>query len=186
MPKRSLRERLLRERRHCSPESCLRLSLEIQARFLAGDSYRRASSLGLYSPVMNEVLTEQIARQAWQDGKRVVYPRVCAAGLEYYEVRDFAGLAPGTFGIPEPTGSLRLPLDDIDVLVIPGVAFDLAGHRLGYGKGCYDRTLAGCGSSPERVGLAYEFQLVAQLPADVHDCRINRLVTEQRCISFSS
>jgi len=69
--------------------------------------------------------------------------------------------------------------------VVPGVAFDLSGHRLGYGKGYYDRALSACLPVLERVGFAYEFQVVEQLPAAAHDCRLTRLVTEQRILRFS-
>ncbi|MCM2265752.1 MAG: 5-formyltetrahydrofolate cyclo-ligase, partial [Desulfuromonadales bacterium] len=76
MPKRPIREKLLAERRHCSAETCLRLSLLIQERFLDSSAYRQAESIGLYSPVMNEVQTELVARRCLADAKRLAYPRV--------------------------------------------------------------------------------------------------------------
>jgi 5-formyltetrahydrofolate cyclo-ligase len=186
MPKRPIREKLLSARRHCSAETCLHLSLQIQERFLASEAYRQAVTIGLYSPVLNEVQTEHVARRCLIDGKRLVYPRVAGAGLEFVEVSGAGGLAPGAFGILEPTGTRILPVAGLDVLVVPGVAFDLAGHRLGYGKGYYDRALAACRPEMERVGFAYEFQVVGQLPADPHDRRLTSLVTEQRMLHFPS
>lgn len=185
MPKRSIRERLLRERRQCSPENCLQLSLEIQSRLLGEDCYRKAACLGLYSAILNEVATEQLALRAWLDGKRVVYPRLIADDhLAFFEAAGFSDLSPGAFGILEPAASRPVPLESIDLLVVPGVAFDLEGHRLGYGRGCYDRVLSGCRSGLEKVGLAYEFQVVEKLPVAGHDCRISRLVTERRTVNF--
>jgi 5-formyltetrahydrofolate cyclo-ligase len=184
MPKRSLREKLLAARRHCSAETCLHLSLLVQERFLAGETYRRANAVGLYSPVLNEVHTELVARRCLAEGKRLVYPRVRGALLEFVEVGALDELAPGAFGVGEPTGGGVMILDDLDVLVVPGVAFDDDGFRLGYGKGYYDRALAGCAARLERVGFAYEFQVVAELPADHHDCRLTQLVTEQRLLRF--
>ena len=73
MPKRSIRQRLLTERRHCPVESCLLWSRQLQERFLGEEVYRRAACLGLYSPLQNEVQTEAVARQARLDGKRLVY-----------------------------------------------------------------------------------------------------------------
>jgi 5-formyltetrahydrofolate cyclo-ligase len=185
MPKRPIREQLLAQRRHRSAEDCLRLSLLIQARFLDSAAYRQAGSIGLYSPMLNEVQTELVARRCLADGKRLSYPRIKGGGLEFVAVSGLGELAPGTYGIPEPTGEALVPYPELELLVVPGVAFDLSGHRLGYGKGYYDRTLARCVAFLERVGFAYEFQVVEQLPADPHDCRLTRLVTEQRILRFS-
>lgn len=185
MPKRPIRERLLAERRHCSAETCLHLSLQIQERFLASSLYRQAVCIGLYNAILNEVQTELVARRCHADGKRLAYPRVAGDELEFVSVADSGGFAPGRFGVPEPVDGPVLALGEIDLFVVPGVAFDLEGHRLGYGKGYYDRTLGSCPVAVERVGFAYEFQVVAQLPAAAHDCRLTRLVTEQRIFCFS-
>jgi len=185
MPKRPIRTQLLAQRRHCSAEDCLHLSLLIQTRFLDSAAYRQAGCIGLYSPMLNEVQTELLARRCLADGKRLSYPRVKGAGLEFVAVSGLGDLAPGSYGIPEPTGEHLVPYPELELLVVPGVAFDLSGHRLGYGKGYYDRVLALCRPVLERVGFAYEFQVVAQLPADPHDCRLTRLVTEQRILHFS-
>jgi len=183
MPKRSIRQRMLTERR-CSPvESCLLWSRQIQERFLGEEVYRRAACLGLYSPLQNEVQTEAVARQARLDGKRLVYPRVCGERLEFCQVNAGDDLVAGAFGILEPAGE-AVALTEIDLLVLPGVAFDLGGHRLGFGKGYYDRTLADCHPTLERVGFAYEFQVIDQLPAADHDCRLTCLVSERRTLHF--
>ena len=183
MPKRSIRQRLLLERRNCAAASCLQWSRQLQGRFLEEDLYRQAVCLGLYSPIQNEVQTELVAQQARRDGKRVVYPRVCGEQLEFCPVADEAELVCGAFGICEPQGA-PLPLAEVDLLVLPGVGFDLGGHRLGFGKGYYDRTLAAAPTRLLRVGFAYEFQVVAQLPIAEHDCRLTALVTEQRTLRF--
>jgi 5-formyltetrahydrofolate cyclo-ligase len=187
MPKRPIREKLLAERRHCSVETCLYLSLRVQERFLECERYRQASGVGLYCAFMNEVQTELVARQALADGKLLAYPRVTGTNLEFVQVSGLGDMAPGAFGILEPIGERGVPLAQLDLLVVPGVAFDLLGNRLGYGKGYYDRALANCcPTRPERVGFAYEFQLVDRLPASGHDVRLTQLVTEQRLIRFPS
>jgi 5-formyltetrahydrofolate cyclo-ligase len=184
MPKRPIREQLLAARRHCSAETCLSLSLLIQARFLGGDAYRQAGCISLYSPFLNEVQTELVARHCLTDGKRLAYPRVAGEALQFVEVSGPDELVAGDFGIPAPAGERVLTLDDLDLVVMPGVAFDAAGYRLGYGRGYYDRTLSGCPAKLERIGFAYEFQLVECLPAADHDCRLTQLVTEQRTLRF--
>lgn len=186
MPKRPIREKILATRRHCSVETCLHLSLLIQERLLGSSTYRQAGTIGLYSPVLNEVQTELVARHCFADAKRLAYPRVTATGLQFIAVSGFDELAPGTFGILEPTGDRQVAFAELDLLVVPGVAFDLFGHRLGYGKGYYDRALTQCRAGLDRVGFAYEFQVVDQLPAADHDCRLTGLVTEQRMLRFET
>jgi len=186
MPKRPIREKLLAARRHCSAETCLSLSLLIQRRFLGGAAYRQAGCVSLYSPCLNEVQTELVARHCLADGKRLAYPRTVGGALQFVEVSGPEELVPGAFGIPAPVGERVLSLVELDLVVMPGVAFDAAGHRLGYGKGYYDRTLAGCPATLERIGFAYEFQLVERLPAADHDCRLTQLVTELRTLCFAS
>ena len=184
MPKHPIRERMLSTRRHCSAETCLHLSLSIQERLLGSEFYRAARTVGLYCPIQNEVHTELLARRCLADAKQLFYPRVSGNDLDFVEVKSLAELAPGAFGILEPRGKSPVPISAIDLLVVPGVAFDLHGHRLGYGRGYYDQALAGCSQDLERVGLAYEFQLVDRLPVDGHDCRLTGLVTEQRMLCF--
>ncbi len=184
MPKRSIRQRLLLERRQCAEAECRHWSRLIQERFLNDELYRRARCLGLYSPVHNEVQTGLVASRACRDGKRLVYPRVAGEALEFCAVGCSSELLRGSFGILEPGGE-PVPLGEIDLLVMPGVAFDLHGHRLGFGKGYYDRTLDGCPARLARVGFAYEFQVVEQLPAAAHDCRVTCLVTERRTLYFA-
>jgi 5-formyltetrahydrofolate cyclo-ligase len=186
MPKRPIREQLLAARRHCSPETCLHLSLLVQARFLGSEVYQWAKSVCLYSAFMNEVQTEQVARRCLDDGKRLAYPRVAGMGLQFVEVSGPEEMVPGAFGIPEPTGKHLLTHTELDLMIVPGVAFDTVGHRLGYGRGYYDRAMAGCPERLQRVGFAYEFQLVDHLPAAEHDVRLTQLVTEQRMLRFPS
>lgn len=186
MPKRPIREKLLLARRHLSAETCLRLSLLVQTRFLASAAYRRARCIGLYSPVLNEVHTEMVARQCLADGKRLAYPRVRELALQFVEVTTPESMAPGAFGIFEPTGEGLVSLSELELLVLPGVGFDLAGNRLGFGKGYYDRALADAPATLVRVGFAYEFQVVEQLPVAAHDCRLELLFTEQRMLCFPS
>jgi len=101
MPKRPIRKQLLAQRRHCSAEDCLRLSLLIQSRFLDSAAYRQAGCIGLYSPMLNEVQTELLARRCLADGKRLSYPRVKGAGLEFVAVSGSAIWRPAVYGIPE-------------------------------------------------------------------------------------
>jgi 5-formyltetrahydrofolate cyclo-ligase len=184
MPKKLVREKLLALRRQCESGICLDLSVMIQANFLETAVFSRAGCLALYSPVHNEVDTSTVAKAALSAGKCLVYPRVRQNDLEFVEVDDPGLLEPGCFDVPEPRNGRVVSPREVEVLVVPGVAFDLAGHRLGYGQGFYDRFLARSSDGVERVGFAYDFQVVETLPVLPHDQRLSMLITEKRILRF--
>jgi 5-formyltetrahydrofolate cyclo-ligase len=161
------------------------LSRSIQARVLGSSLYRFAQGVALYSAVQNEVSTDDIRDNALRNGKTVFFPRLAAGGsLVLVEIQSVMDLAPGRFGIPEPKAEkLRGDYGDIDVLiVVPGVAFDHSGNRLGRGQGFYDRLLQSSGPRATAVGLAYEFQIVRSVPVDWWDEKVRFIVTEDRLI----
>lgn len=185
MPKKPIRAALLAQRKHLSLDTCLHQSLVAQERFLQLPEFAAARSLALYSPILNELFTEEIFGQARSLGKRVGFPRVQGPEMEFFEVTRHEDLQPGNFGILEPQGGEPLPMAELDLLLVPGVAFDQTGHRLGYGKGYYDRLLHQRSPHCRLVGFCYEFQLVASLPAEAHDIRMDLLVTEQRTLRLT-
>ncbi|PLX86352.1 MAG: 5-formyltetrahydrofolate cyclo-ligase [Desulfuromonas sp.] len=183
MPKRPVRDTLLARRRHSSPQTCLALSLKIQERLLSLHCYAEAGSLALYCAVNNEVATEGLGRSALAAGKQVYYPRISGSTLAFGRVLSLDQLSPGCFGIPEPPEGEIVNAAAIDLILVPGVAFDLRGHRLGYGRGYYDRALKEHGSSLA-IGLAYDFQLVDSLPVESHDRSLTAVITETRTLWF--
>jgi len=185
MQKQLVRTALLKLRRHLSQERCFAASLAIQTRFLQAPEYLHSKTVALYSPIQNEVQTELVMHRALEDGKVPVYPRVGSEGLEFVALEHPGALTPGSFGVLEPAFGRGVSREEIDVFVIPGVAFDVRGVRLGYGKGYYDRVLGGYCQGP-LIGFCYEFQLLDRLPAEVHDCRMNRIITENRTLTSGS
>ncbi len=185
MPKQKQRHRYLAARRNLPAEDRLALSRSVQQRFVQSAVFQRAECLALYSAVHNEVDTDEVARQALGHNKRLVYPRVNAGSLDFVTVRHLGDLVPGYMGVLEPAGRESVEPGEIDVVVVPGVAFALDGYRLGYGKGYYDRMLANCRRTCQKVGFAYEMQVVESLPYDVHDVAVSMLVTERRIIDCS-
>jgi 5-formyltetrahydrofolate cyclo-ligase len=177
---------MLAQRRCLASGSCDGLSHAAQVRLLETPEFAEAATLGLYSSVFNEVSTEELFHAARRLGKRVVYPRVCGELLEFVEVIRQSELKPGSFGILEPSGAEVVPTAALDLLLVPGVAFDQKGYRLGYGKGFYDRSLHKVDRRPGLVGLCFDFQLVAELPVETHDIGMDMLVTEARTLRFFS
>lgn len=184
MPKRSIRQTLLKQRRALTGAESRQCSQAAQQLLLETDAYRKASVVALYAPIHNEVLTDELFRSARQDGKKVCYPRVNEDLLEFSVVEKESDLVPATFGVAEPTGTDVVPLEEIDLVVTPGVAFDRSGYRLGYGRGYYDRAF---GSARQAVlaGLAYDFQIVDELPTEEHDVYLDLLVTSSNVLAFN-
>lgn len=187
MPKRSIRAQFLAERKSLSQAQRDKLSEQVQAKFLQSALFADAKFLALYSAIHNEVLTDVVARCALESGKRVVYPRVAGEHLEFIEITALDDLVPGSFGVSEPAGVNRVPLTTLDLVVVPGVVFDRAGHRLGYGRGFYDRALHECRTDCMMVGFAYTFQVVDALPiVEEHDRALSVLMTEQETLNFTT
>lgn len=179
-----LRKRLLEVRRELPFEDVYRLSSRVQKRFLASDFLGPSRCIALYSSFQNEVLTDDIFEGAAALGKEVYFPKVLPGNgrLAFYRVVNLKNLRPGSFEVPEPEGSeVNVATDTFDLIVVPGVAFDRSGSRVGFGKGYYDRALAG--KKGRIVALAYEFQVVdEEIPIDGHDVRVSAIVTEDRII----
>ncbi|MDD2581375.1 MAG: 5-formyltetrahydrofolate cyclo-ligase [Desulfuromonadaceae bacterium] len=184
MPKRSLRSQLLAQRRALSHDSWCASSSEAQLNLLSLDEYAKAECVALYAPVHNETDTGLILTAAFQAGKRVLYPAVCDHQMVFRRVDRVETLQEGAFGIlePCPTGADH-QADEADLIVVPGVAFDLSGHRIGYGKGFYDRFLQHPGRRAHLVGLCHDFQLTdGAISADVHDIPMEIIVSDKRII----
>ena len=140
-----------------------------------------ARALAIYAALPDELSTLALFRRALDAGKRLALPRVLGQGaLEFAWVRDFEDLRPGRYGVPEPPSeSVLVSLAEMDLIVVPGIAFDRGGGRLGRGGGYYDRALAVLGTPrPFVIGFATSEQLVPEVPREVFDERVDAVVTE--------
>ena len=155
-------------------------STEIARRTLALLSLHRVTTVALYAPKGSEVDTGEIDRELRAAHRRVAYPRIDdgARALAFHVVAP-AELAPARHGLREPVAdpATQVALAEIDAFVIPGLAFDREGGRIGWGRGHYDATL-GAVPSALRIGLGFECQLVATVPHEPHDVRLHFVVTE--------
>lgn len=188
MPKRSLRQEMHARRRALSHAEWQASSRLAQQNLLALEEYRRANCIALYSAVHNETDTADILPDAFGSGKRVLFPVVCGQEMVLRRVTGFDCLESGCFGILEPcaTGG-DYAADEADLIVVPGVAFDMDGHRIGFGKGFYDRFLDHPGRKAHLVGLCHDFQLIGEsIPAEGHDIRMEIIVTDKRIIRCGS
>ncbi len=143
--------------------------------------FSTAHTLLLYNALPDEVQTQQLIASLTAEGKTVVLPKVTSD--TEMELRRYTGnsdLQPGPFGIMEPTGELFTDYDAIDVAVIPGMAFDMKGHRLGRGKGYYDRMLAQM-PGIYKIGICFPWQMVDEVPSDEHDVLMDCVISRSGC-----
>ncbi len=182
--KTALRQSYLRQRKQLNAEQACALSQKAQQRVIALPAFRAARTVGLYAPFGNEVDTELLCDFAQGAGAAVAYPRITHGTMEFVRFDNECAWRPGTFGILEPSiepqlaHSCQVTADVFDVIVVPGVAFDFTGNRLGYGKGFYDRFLAQCAPQCVFIGLAYDFQLEHKLPREAHDIALDYVITD--------
>jgi 5-formyltetrahydrofolate cyclo-ligase len=155
--------------------------LRIAARVVAHPAWAGARVVSCFVGVKSEVATLPIITTALAAGKRVGVPVVEAGKLVLYELRALDELAPAPFGLLEPRGDLRTPprviaAGAVDLFLVPGVAFDLHGGRLGYGKGYYDGLLPQARAGVPLVGLGYEVQVVPEVPMGPTDVRLTGVI----------
>ncbi len=161
------------------------ISQKICQRIACRPEYREAVKVAFYYPWKGEVSLIDLATQALKEGKEVFFPRVMGETLVFCPVKTLKELSPGYRGIPEPTSSPADP-GEIGLLLVPGVAFDWEGYRLGMGGGFYDRALGTLKQYQTSLGVAYNFQLVESLPRNWWDKKVDVIVTENTIITPST
>ncbi len=172
-----------------SEENRVFKSVSVWKYFFELEEYQRAKVVMLYSDIKSEVKTNVFAQRVLSDRKRLVFPVTDKESGELcpYEITEISNLKIGAFGILEPNvelvGSVKeIPKDEIDIIMIPGLVFDMFGGRIGYGGGYYDRFLKNF--KGVRVGVAYSDCLCCVVPAEETDEKIDILVTEVGCERF--
>ena len=167
MDKATLRRELMKKRQAMTAEEIEKASNVLAERLFAHPLYRAANTLYVYLSTDREVRTDGVIAQARRDGKRVAAPKVCGRELQFFYIEEDTLLLPGSFGILEPADAQAAD-DPTALVMLPGLAFDRAGYRLGYGGGFYDRFLAKEPQHPT-VALCFGFQRFDRLPAEPHD-----------------
>ena len=184
--KHAIRHKYLAIREKLSSDFAKKCSVVIAERVLAIASVRSAKRICAYLPINNEVDTRKIIDDLLLRNQQVFLPKYFKYRDEYglAHFKDWKTLEAGPHQILEPAGSLEIDPDEIEVAILPGLAFDSEGVRLGYGKGIFDKLLGG--SRAFKIGLAYDFQIVEKLPREKHDLVMDLVVTEKRIIKVGS
>lgn len=171
------------ENRREQPEKEV-VSTKIVDRFMELPEYQSAKTVMFYVDVRDEVRTRQALPSALASGKRIVVPYCLDGELELFWLENMEELELGMYRILEPKNELRtvaskhLQPTDIDLVMVPGVAFDRNGGRTGHGKGYYDKLLQHARLDAPLIALAFECQMFEKIPAESHDIYMDKIVTE--------
>jgi 5-formyltetrahydrofolate cyclo-ligase len=161
------------------------LSKLILARVLALPEYHSAKTVMFYIDVRSEVRTRQALPMALESGKKIVVPYCVDGLLELFHLESMDELDIGMYRILEPKAELRnvaekkIDVEELDLILVPGVAFDRRGGRTGHGKGYYDKLLEHRRQNTPLVALAFECQMFPEIPMDDHDIFMDKVVTEE-------
>lgn len=172
MDKRALRARIRECKRNMTEEEILSKSACLCEKFLASDLYRNCRTVYGYLPYNQEVRTVPILLRALEDGKKVAVPKVYGDTMRFILMEDLSAVAKGYAGIPEPVADEPVAEDKTALVLMPGLAFDRQGHRIGYGGGFYDKFLADEPDHPT-VALCYDFQIFDEIETDVFDIPVD-------------
>ena len=185
----ALRKEILKVRRSLSVEYRQRASEAIMARLFGCEVYRQAEAVMAYASMADEVQLQGLLEHSLQVGKLMALPYVISQDLmAAVRLKALAALTEGAYGIltVAEEGREMLPPGSLDLIMVPGVAFGLDGSRLGMGAGFYDRFLSESEPQARRIALCFDCQLAEEIPMEVHDQRVEVIITETRFIDCRS
>ena len=175
MNKQELRKQIRAQKRAMTTAQIEEKSRILGELFVQTEEYRRAGTIYGYLPYNQEVRTVPMLEQALRDGKRVAVPKCYGDEMRFIYMEDLSQVAPGYAGIPEPIADGPVAADETALVLMPGLAFDPQGHRIGYGGGFYDRFLAEEPGHPT-LALCYDFQMLPSLETEEFDIPVDRVL----------
>ncbi|OGJ43912.1 5-formyltetrahydrofolate cyclo-ligase [Candidatus Peregrinibacteria bacterium RIFCSPLOWO2_02_FULL_48_14] len=179
--KQALRQEMREKRKALSPASYAKKSGEIHKQLENLKEWQSARTVLLYVSNEAEVDTHALLHDALEKNRRVFVPKTVGENLVICPLREWEDLKPGNFGILEPCEIVEeAHPESMDLILVPGLAFDRRGHRLGYGKGFYDKLLKN--TRGFKVGLAFSEQVVEELPTEAHDVPLDLIITDSALI----
>jgi len=181
-----LRKELIEIRKSLSKKDVLEKSNKIKKQLFDLIEFKKASTILFYVSYDNEVNTHQMIKDTLSSEKNVIVPisKKEDRTLILSKLEKWEDLEIGSYGILEPRADRvkEISINEVDLIIVPGVGFDESGHRIGHGKGYYDNLLKKSKNSMH-IGLAFEFQIVKKIPIESHDLPVNKIITENRIIN---
>ena len=175
MDKKELRRTIRERKRAMTEEEIVSRSEKLGVLFSQSEAYKAAKTIYGYLPYNQEVRTVPMLERALRDGKRVAVPKCYGDEMKFLSLDDLSQVEKGYAGIPEPIADGPVADDDTALVLMPGLAFDRQGHRIGYGGGFYDKFLA---REPEHptVALCYDFQMLPELETEEFDIPVDTVL----------
>ena len=175
--KQALREKIRKDRKAIPANSHAEKSAAIRQKLEALPEFAEAQSILMYISKSDEVATHQLTKDCIEAGKKVYVPKVQDDSLIICPIVGWEQLKPGSFGLLEPCETLDpANPEEVDIILVPGIAFDGRGHRIGYGRGFYDSLLKFTRGS--KVGLAFSEQIIDEIPDEEHDVALDMVITD--------
>ncbi len=175
-----VKKKMLEKRKYLPKEEIIEKSRKIEANLFNLEQYKKSKTIMFFVSFNSEAYTHDMIRKSLKD-KTVVVPKVVHHEIEPSVIIDFDNLISGKFGILEPIDVIKIAYKNIDLVLVPGIAFDKEGHRIGYGFGYYDRFLRKVPKAI-KIGLAFDFQVADKIPREEHDAPVDLIVTDERVI----
>ena len=173
--KQELRKSIRAQKRAMTEEEIVSKSKALAEKFLASEAYQNARTIYGYLPYNQEVRTVPMLEQALRDGKKVAVPKCYGDEMKFLYLEDLTLVEKGYAGIPEPIADGPVADDETALVLMPGLAFDEAGHRIGYGGGFYDKFLSREPNHPT-LALCYDFQMLPSLETEAHDIPVDYVI----------
>lgn len=180
-----LRKELIKLRKNLSQKEVIEKSNEIKKRLFEINEFKQAATILFYVSYNNEVFTHDMIKECISNGKKVIVPISDKENrrLTLSELNSWNDLELGSYNILEPKKDKikEISINEVDLIIVPGVGFDEQGQRIGHGKGYYDNLLKNSVKS-NHIGLAFEFQILKKIPIESHDLPVHIIITEERLI----
>lgn len=172
--KMQLRSHIRQLKRSMTPEEIAHRSDKLCHMVLTSDVYRNARTIYGYLPFNQEVRTLPLLQQALSDGKQLALPKCFGREMRFIQMTDLSRIRISSFGAPEPLEDFPIAEDPAALVLVPGLAFDASGHRMGYGGGFYDRFLSKEPTHPT-IALCFDFQILPHLETEPHDISVDTI-----------
>ena len=176
MDKQVIRKKMIKDRLLCLPKDLYQFNHQIYQKLIRHPYFVDAKTIGIYVSYKNEVDTHRLIKE-YCNQKNIALPKVTGRQMNFYRITSFDELSKGAYGILEPKDHTFIQKDDIDLMIVPLVAYDDENHRIGYGGGFYDRYLNDY--KGKTIGLAYKFQKVATINSEIHDISLDEIITNE-------
>lgn len=189
MLKQEIRKSMKQLKSHLGEADREAFSKNILKRLYQSPEYKKCSQVFSYVSFNQEVITTDLILTALSQKKKVAVPKITGDRMQFYYINSIEDLKPGILGILEPVTTeeaIPHPWED-NLIIVPGLAFDKHRNRIGYGRGYYDSFFMKYGNCPlKKIALAYDFQVLSELPAEEHDIKVDQIITQNNIIGNDS